>query len=104
MISVSVIRDIHSAACPFRGTALTGIVFSLALIAVFIALMRPLGFAISAAFYLFLQFSLLSPADLPRPHFMHAALAIGISLTMYVVFRQGFNLMLPAGPLARLMP
>src|SRR5699024_2802501 len=33
VISVSVIRDIHSAACPFRGTALTGIVFSLALIA-----------------------------------------------------------------------
>ncbi|KND20676.1 hypothetical protein ADZ37_04665 [Pannonibacter phragmitetus] len=77
---------------------------SLALIAVFIALMRPLGFAISAAFYLFLQFSLLSPAGRPRPHFMHAALAIGISLTIYVVFRQGFNLMLPAGPLARLMP
>jgi len=66
--------------------------------------MRPLGFAISAAFYLFLQFSLLSPAGRPRPHFMHAALAIGISLTIYVVFRQGFNLMLPAGPLARLMP
>lgn len=35
---------------------------------------------------------------------MHAALAIGISLTICVVFRQGFNLMLPAGPLARLMP
>lgn len=76
---------------------------SLLLIAVFTALIRPLGFALAAALYLFLQFSLLSPADRPRPHLLHAGLAIGISLMVYVVFRHGFGLMLPAGPLSRLM-
>lgn len=74
---------------------------SLLLIAVFTALMKPFGFAIAAALYLFLQFSLLSPADRPRPHLVHAGLAIGISVMVYVVFRHGFGLMLPAGPLVQ---
>ena len=77
---------------------------SLLLIALFIALMRPLGFAPSAALYLFLQFSMLSPASRRRPHLMHAALAIGISVIIFGLFRYGFGLMLPAGPLTRFIP
>ncbi len=77
---------------------------SLLLIALFIALMRPLGFALSAALYLFLQFSMLSPSSRRRPHLMHAVLAIGVSVIIFTLFRYGFGLMLPAGPLNRFIP
>jgi len=67
-------------------------------------LLRPLGFAISAALYLFLQFAVLSPASRPTPHILHVALAVGIALIVFVIFRYGFGLMLPAGPLIRFIP
>lgn len=77
---------------------------SLVLIAGFTVLLRPLGFAISAALYLFLQFAVLSPASRPTPHILHVALAVGIALIVFVIFRYGFGLMLPAGPLIRFIP
>ena len=80
------------------------VIVSLALIAAFTALMRPLGFAIATAFYLFLQFAVLSPANRPTPHLAHAVLAIAASLTIFAVFRYGFGLMLPAGPLLHFIP
>ncbi|MEO4001885.1 tripartite tricarboxylate transporter TctB family protein [Mesorhizobium sp. CAU 1732] len=75
------------------------VVVSLCLIAGFTALMRPLSFPVAAALYLFLQFSILSPAGKPVPHVLHAVLAVLIATFVFLLFRYGFGLMLPAGPL-----
>lgn len=77
---------------------------SLALIAGFVALMRPLGFPVAAALFLFAQFWLLTPADRkPRP-LLYALLALGASVTIFLTFRYGFRLLLPAGPLTPFLP
>ncbi|MFN4172130.1 MAG: tripartite tricarboxylate transporter TctB family protein, partial [Pseudorhodobacter sp.] len=85
-----------------RAYAVVGI--SLALIAGFIALMRPLGFPVAASLFLFAQFWLLTPADrTPRPG-LSAALAVTAAAVIFVTFRYGFNLLLPAGPLTPFLP
>lgn len=75
------------------------VVVSLGLIAGFAALMRPLGFPVAAALYLFFQFAVLSPSHRRIPHVFHAFLAITIAIFVFVLFRYGFDLLLPAGPL-----
>jgi len=85
-----------------RAFAVVGI--SLALIAGFIALMQPLGFPVAASLFLFAQFWLLTPAD-RQPHpGLYAALAVTASVVIFVAFRYGFKLLLPAGPLTPYLP
>ncbi len=76
------------------------VVFSLLLIGLFVLLMRPIGFVFAAAIYLFLQFALLSPSGKPVPWLRLALLAVVVSTAIFFLFRYGFSLMLPAGPLA----
>jgi len=79
------------------------VLLSLVLIAGFIALLRPLGFPIAAAVFLFFQFFLLTPSDRrPRP-LLYAGIAILASTVIFVTFRYAFNLLLPAGPLTRFL-
>ncbi|GGH54779.1 tripartite tricarboxylate transporter TctB family protein [Frigidibacter albus] len=72
---------------------------TLALIAGFIAALRPLGFPIAAALYLFLQFLVLTPRGGRPPVPLYAGLAVGAAVFIFVTFRYGFDLLLPAGPL-----
>jgi len=72
---------------------------TLALIAGFIAALRPLGFPIAAALYLFLQFLVLTPRGGRPPVPLYAGLAVGSAVFIFVTFRYGFDLLLPAGPL-----
>jgi len=72
---------------------------TLALIAGFIALLRPLGFPIATALYLFLQFLVLTPRGGRPPVPLYAGLAVGAAVFIFVTFRYGFDLLLPAGPL-----
>lgn len=82
---------------PAGGMATVGV--TLLLIAGFIALLRPFGFPVAAALFLFLQFIVLTPRE-RRPNYgFYAALAIGAAALIFVTFRYGFNLLLPAGPL-----
>lgn len=76
------------------------VVLSLLLIGLFVLLMRPIGFVFAAAIYLFAQFALLSPSDRPVPWLGLAVLAAVVSAAVFFLFRYGFSLMLPAGPLA----
>jgi putative tricarboxylic transport membrane protein len=77
---------------------------SMALIAAFVAMMVPLGFPVAAALFLFAQFWLLTPAGRqPRP-VAYAALAVVASLVIFLTFRYGFRLLLPAGPLTPFLP
>ncbi|MDP0927136.1 tripartite tricarboxylate transporter TctB family protein [Paracoccus onubensis] len=75
------------------------VVLSLLLIGFFVLLMRPIGFIFAASIYLFLQIALLSPSGKPIPWLRLALMAVVVSATIFFLFRYGFSLMLPAGPL-----
>lgn len=82
-----------------------GTVFAtLALVAAFTALLRPLGFPIAAAIYLFLQFIVLTPSGRRASHPLYAVLAVVCSVVIFVAFRYGFELLLPGGPLTQYLP
>lgn len=84
---------------PFRAGPYVTVGLSLALIASFIALLRPLGFPAAAAIFLFFQFMLLTPADRKLRPLFYAGLAVLSSVVIFLTFRYAFNLLLPAGPL-----
>lgn len=88
---------------PFRAGPYVTVAISLALIAGFIALLRPLGFPFAASGFLFCQFLLLTPSDRrPRP-LLYAGLAVLAAAVIFLTFRYAFNLLLPAGPLTRFL-
>jgi putative tricarboxylic transport membrane protein len=75
------------------------VALTLALIAGYVAALRPLGFPIATAAYLFLQFLVLTPKDGGRPVALYAGLAVIAAGVIFATFRYGFDLLLPAGPL-----
>ena len=80
------------------------VVKTILLVAGFTAALRPLGFPVAAALYLFLQFIVLAPAGRRIPYALYIAMAIACAVIVFVAFRYGFNLILPAGPLTRFLP
>jgi len=74
---------------------------TLILSCLYVLLLEPLGFLISSIIYVFFQILNLCPKEeLNIAKF--AVIAVVSSLIIYVMFRNGLNLMLPAGPLAGL--
>lgn len=72
---------------------------SFLLLAMYIYLMRPIGFTFASIIYLTLQIPLLS-ADLSVKSFLKALLiAVIASALTYLLFVTGFSLKLPKGPL-----
>ena len=60
--------------------------------------MQPLGFAISATLYLFVQFFLLAPPEKRwKRMWLHALLAVLFGVGSYVLFRYAISINLPAG-------
>ncbi|MGP9804846.1 tripartite tricarboxylate transporter TctB family protein [Paracoccus sp. NSM] len=76
---------------------------TLVLIAGYIAALRPLGFPIATAIYLFLQFMVLTPQGTGRRLPLYAGLAVLASGLIFATFRYGFDLLLPAGPLTAML-
>jgi len=70
---------------------------TLALITGYIALLQPVGFPIMTVIYLYLQFLILTPIDHRINHLGYALTAVITSAVTYVLFREAFDLMLPAG-------
>lgn len=73
------------------------VVKTLALITGYIALLNPIGFPIMTAIYLYLQFVVMTPADQKVRHVLYAVIALISAAVIFVIFRQGFDLMLPTG-------
>lgn len=73
------------------------VVKTLALIVGYIALLNPVGFPIMTVVYLYLQFIVLTPADQKIRHITYALVAVCTSAVIYLLFREAFDLMLPAG-------
>lgn len=92
------------AAGPAKGVAnMVTVALTLALIAGYIAALRPLGFPIATAIYLFLQFLALTPQGTGRSLPLYAGLAVAASGLIFATFRYGFDLLLPAGPLTAML-
>ncbi|MDY8108141.1 tripartite tricarboxylate transporter TctB family protein [Fulvimarina sp. 2208YS6-2-32] len=80
------------------------VALTLALVALYTALLRPIGFPFATAAYLFLQFWLLTPKDTKPPFGLYALIAGVASGAIFLLFRYAFDLLLPAGPLTPYLP
>jgi putative tricarboxylic transport membrane protein len=70
---------------------------TLGLVAVYVALLKTVGFPIMTALYLYAQFIVITPLEQKANHLLYAVIALVASALIFVTFRQGFDLMLPTG-------
>ena len=70
---------------------------TLGLIVGYIAILGSVGFPLATVAYLYLQFLVLTPLEQRVSHGRYLLIAVGASVFIYVVFRHGFDLLLPAG-------
>lgn len=71
---------------------------TLGLITAYIASLSYAGFPIATPIYLYLQFLVLTPEGQKPNHVGYAATALITAGTVYFLFREVFDLMLPSGP------
>jgi len=64
---------------------------------IYVVLLGPVGFPIMTALYLYLQFIVLTPVNQKVRHLLYAAIAVVTSAVIYLLFREAFDLLLPAG-------
>ena len=62
----------------------------------YVLLMKPVGFIITSAVYLFLQMLILCPKE-KRNSILFAVISVVCAVAIYYIFRNGLNVMLPAG-------
>ena len=72
------------------------ILATIAILAVYIALLRQVGFLIMTMVYMFLQTLVLTPKE-KRSILFIAILSVVFSFAVYLMFVRGFQLMLPRG-------
>ena len=70
---------------------------TLALVLLYTALMEPVGFLITTALYLYVQFIVLTPAEQKVKHLRYALIAVVSAVLIFYIFRHGFDLLLPVG-------
>lgn len=73
------------------------VIKTLALILAYMALLGPIGFPIMTALYLYLQFIVLTPVNQNVRHLTYALTAVISSAVIFLLFREAFDLLLPAG-------
>jgi len=72
------------------------ILATIVILAIYIALLRQVGFLVMTMVYVFLQTLVLTPKE-KRSILFIAALSVVVSLAIHLMFVQGFQLMLPRG-------
>ncbi|CAM3731606.1 MULTISPECIES: tripartite tricarboxylate transporter TctB family protein [Pseudomonadaceae] len=70
---------------------------TLGLILGYMALLGPVGFPIMTVVYLYLQFLVLTPANQKARHLTYLLIAVICSALIFLLFREAFDLLLPAG-------
>ncbi|MBX7272022.1 tripartite tricarboxylate transporter TctB family protein [Stutzerimonas chloritidismutans] len=70
---------------------------TLGLILLYVVLLGPVGFPIMTAIYLYLQFIVLTPVGHKIRHLLYVVIAVVTSGVIYLLFREAFDLLLPAG-------
>ena len=73
------------------------VIKTLALILAYMALLGSIGFPIMTALYLYLQFIVLTPVNQKVRHLTYALIAVISSAVIFLLFREAFDLLLPAG-------
>ncbi|MGQ7956917.1 tripartite tricarboxylate transporter TctB family protein [Pseudomonas sp. SP16.1] len=73
------------------------VLLTLGLILGYIALLGTVGFPLMTVVYLYLQFLLLTPVQHKANHLAYLLIAVICSAAIYLLFREAFDLMLPAG-------
>lgn len=73
------------------------VLLTLGLILGYIALLGPVGFPLMTVAYLYLQFLLLTPTRQKANHLAYLLIALTCSAVIFLLFREAFDLMLPAG-------
>lgn len=73
------------------------VLLTLGLILGYIALLGPVGFPLMTVVYLYLQFLVLTPVRQKANHLVYLLIAVSCSAVVYLLFREAFDLMLPAG-------
>ncbi|WP_276488717.1 tripartite tricarboxylate transporter TctB family protein [Ectopseudomonas mendocina] len=73
------------------------VIKTLGLILGYMALLGPVGFPIMTVVYLYLQFLVLTPAHQKARHLTYLLIAVICSALIFLLFREAFDLMLPAG-------
>lgn len=73
------------------------VILTLALILGYIALMGSIGFPIMTVVYLYLQFLVLTPVKQKAKHLTYLLISVISSVVIFLLFREAFDLMLPAG-------
>jgi len=75
----------------------TTVLRTVGLIVAYVALLGYVGFPIMTALYLYAQFLVLSPTGRKVNHVTYGVIAVVSAALIYVTFRFGFDLLLPAG-------
>ena len=73
------------------------VIKTLGLILGYMALLGPVGFPIMTVVYLYLQFLVLTPANQKARHLTYLLIAVICSALIFLLFREAFDLLLPAG-------
>lgn len=73
------------------------VIKTLGLILGYMALLGPVGFPIMTVVYLYLQFLVLTPVNQKARHLTYLLIAIICSALIFLLFREAFDLLLPAG-------
>lgn len=73
------------------------VLLTLGLILGYMALLGPVGFPIMTVVYLYLQFLMLTPVRQKANHVAYLLIAVTCSALIFLLFREAFDLMLPAG-------
>ena len=73
------------------------VMLTLGLILGYMALLGPVGFPIITVVYLYLQFLVLTPVTHKPKHVTYLLIAVASSAVIFLLFREAFDLMLPAG-------
>lgn len=67
------------------------------LLALYLLLLKPVGFLIMTTIYIFLQMWLITPSSEKRRPIVMVIVAVAATLLTYFIFVKGFRLLLPAG-------
>ena len=73
------------------------VIKTLGLILGYMALLGPVGFPIMTVVYLYLQFLVLTPVNQKARHLTYLLIAVICSALIFLLFREPFDLLLPAG-------
>ncbi|TRO38524.1 tripartite tricarboxylate transporter TctB family protein [Pseudomonas sp. ALS1131] len=73
------------------------VIKTLGLILGYMTLLGPVGFPIMTVVYLYLQFLVLTPVNQKARHLTYLLVAVICSALIFLLFREAFDLLLPAG-------